>query len=457
MGVLAHVRNTNFLTDLSLARQSCARLTYRPARAPAKFQPKCTSARNSMEPAPSLHRFSQRIEKTDDPVIVKTGRWMQSADGVLSLAQGIVHWKPPESALTQASAAVTEISSSKYCPDDGLPELRAALVKKLRDENGLTNSSVMVTAGANQAFTNVVLALCDNKDSVVMFAPYYFNHMMAFQMTGLADRVIVGPTVTATNLPDTDWLERLLAESEEPPAMVTVVNPANPTGALFPLETLQRLSVLCKSKGVWLCVDNTYEYFVYDGRRHHTLEGDHIVNIFSFSKAYGMMGWRVGYIAYSSSYPGLGEQLLKTQDTIAICPPVLSQKMALAALQGVGAGWVRDLVASLGTNRACVQAALAPLGVGAVLPAHGAIYFFARLPELPGGQADGAQGDVSMDERVCEWLARKHRVCVIPGSACGAPGCIRIGFANLPTSLCEEAAKRLHDGLTELVTHGMAE
>merc|ERR1712107_630174 len=119
--------------------------------------------------------------------------------------------------------------------------------------------------------------------------------------------------------------------------MVTVVNPCNPTGVMMPAALLQRLSDACAKYGAWLIVDNTYEHFEYEGNPPHScLSGDHIVNIFSFSKPYGMMGWRVGYLAYP---PRLHDQLMKAQDTIAICPTIMSQKAALAALSK-GRSWV---------------------------------------------------------------------------------------------------------------------
>lgn len=105
--------------------------------------------------------------------------------GGYSRLQGVTFWPPPKEALTAAAALVSDPATSRYGADDGLLELRQALVAKLAADNGIRGADVMVTAGANQAFTNVVLALCDAGDDVVLFAPYYFNHMMALQMTNV--------------------------------------------------------------------------------------------------------------------------------------------------------------------------------------------------------------------------------------------------------------------------------
>jgi aromatic aminotransferase len=111
---------------------------------------------------------------------------------------------------------------------------------------------------------------------------------------------------------------------------------------------VERAQALCEQAKAWLVLDNTYEHFVYGDERHTCIAAPNVINIFSFSKAYGMMGWRVGYLAYpgESQCPGLGAQILKVQDTIPICPSQLSQMVALAALQE-GREWVSARVKEL--------------------------------------------------------------------------------------------------------------
>ncbi|KAG5523368.1 hypothetical protein RHGRI_035252 [Rhododendron griersonianum] len=334
---------------------------------------------------------------------------------------------------------------------------------QLRVENNIHKSSVMVTAGANQvtmpahyssfffgvglAFVNLVLTLCDAGDSVVMFAPYYFNAYMSFQMTGVTN-ILVGPGNSKTLHPDaefcfSEWLEKTLRETKPTPKLVTVVNPGNPSGTYIPDPLLKRISDLCRDAGCWLVVDNTYEYFMYDGRKHTCVEGNHIVNIFSFSKAYGMMGWRVGYIAYPSEVEGLAAQLLKIQDNIPICAAIISQRLALCALE-VGPEWVTEQVKDLVKNREIVLEALSPLGEDAVRGGEGAIYLWAKLP------------DKYIDDfEVVRWLAKKHGVVIIPGSSSGCPGHVRVSFGGLLEHDCQVAAGRLRKGLEELVSDGM--
>lgn len=199
---------------------------------------------------------STRIQDTDDPTIAKTKQLTASVPGTVSLAQGIVHWQPPPQALDRAAAMIHDPSASAYGPDEGMPALRDALRSKLKAENGLDGYDVHVTAGANQAFANVVLALLDPADRVVLFLPYYFNHKMAIQMTGGAESIVYGPCSPQTLHPDLDWLSLELS-SPSPPKMVVLVNPNNPTGVLMSKEELQRAADLCAAAGAWLVVDNT--------------------------------------------------------------------------------------------------------------------------------------------------------------------------------------------------------
>ncbi|KAG6466272.1 hypothetical protein ZIOFF_075943 [Zingiber officinale] len=415
----------------------------------------------------SKAKLSKRALETDTPVMVQIQKLMRGAKDAISLAQGVVYWQPPEQALEKVQGLVWEPSISKYGADEGLPELRQALIEKLQRENNLNKVAVMITAGANQAFVNVVLTLCDPGDSVVMFAPYYFNAYMSFQMTGITD-ILVGPADSKTLQPDigksliknhlltyqiilcfspligAEWLERTL--SQDPvPKLVTVVNPGNPSGGYIPKPLLLKMSDLCKRAGAWFVVDNTYEYFMYDGLKHSCIEDDHIVNIFSFSKAYGMMGWRVGYIAYPEAVDGFAAQLLKIQDNIPICASIISQRLALHSLE-VGPEWVRERVQNLVKNREMLEQALAPLGEENVKGGEGAIYLWAKLPEK-----------FPDDYEVVRWLVKKHHVVVIPGSASGGPGYLRVSFGGLKEADCEIAAYRLKKGLEELMKDGMVE
>lgn len=154
----------------------------------------------------------------------------------------------------------------------------------------------------------------------------------------------------------------------------------------------------------------------------------------------------------------------QVQDTVAVCASQLSQHIALAALQQ-GDSYLQEQLAGLETNQAFIEDALSPLGSAGHgwVGGEGAIYYWAKLPAAPtqattaaagGGMSESDAAAAAAlsagDEAVVEWLIQEHGVCIIPGSACGAPGYVRVAFANLKPDQCQVAAGRLKAGLQQL-------
>lgn len=150
-------------------------------------------------------------------------------------------------------------------------------------------------------------------------------------------------------------------------------------------------------------------------------------------------------IAYPTEVEGFAAQLLKVQDNIPICASIISQHLALYSLE-MGPEWVTDRVKELVKNREILVEALSPLGEGAVKGGEGAIYLWAKLPDKYVNDFD-----------VVRWLAHRHGVVAIPGSACGDPGNLRISFGGLVEKDCRAAAERLRRGLEELIKDGMVQ
>ncbi|XWS73059.1 hypothetical protein CRYUN_Cryun02cG0093000 [Craigia yunnanensis] len=151
----------------------------------------------------SYGKLATRVFDTDVPVMVKILELTKGAKDPIRLGKGAVYWQPPEQALEKVKQIAWEPSTSNYGTHKGLPELKDALTKKLCLENKLCNSSVMVTAGSNQGFLNLLLTLCDVTDSMVLFAPYFFDAHMSFRMTGITN-ILVGPSNPKTLQPDAD-------------------------------------------------------------------------------------------------------------------------------------------------------------------------------------------------------------------------------------------------------------
>jgi aspartate/methionine/tyrosine aminotransferase len=224
---------------------------------------------------------------------------------------------------------------------------------------------------------------------------------------------------------------------------IVTVTPNNPTGAVFPEVALRAVNELCRDRGVFHISDEVYEYFTY-GSTPHVSPGafagaqDHTISLFSLSKAYGFAGWRIGYMVYPER---LNDAIAKVQDTVLVCPPVISQIAAVAAM-AVGPAYCREHLAAFAEVRDIVMAELRSLEpLCTVPPADGAFYCFLRV---------NAEADPM---RTAERLIREHRVAVVPGHAFGVTsGCyFRVAYGALQKATVAEGIGRLVMGLRAIL------
>jgi len=385
---------------------------------------------------PQTLKFKTRMDAVQMPIVPVVGDIIRQVPGTISLGQGVVHYGPPREAIEAARAALDDPATHRYQAEAGLPALVDRLAAKLRDENGIDvarGSRVMVTAGANMAFMHAVLAVTEPGDEVILPVPFYFNHEMAIEMAGCT--AVLVPTDDRFQL-RLDLIRRAITDRTR--AIVTI-SPNNPSGAVFPEATLRDVNTLCRERGLYHFADEVYEYYTYDGVRHVSPgsfpdAAGHTISMYSLSKAYGFAGWRIGYMAYPEH---LAPAMMKSQDTILVCPTVISQVAALAALN-VGRAYCAPYVAELADVRHLVLDALASLGPLAATPtADGAFYCLLKV-------------HTTMDPMtLAERLIREHKVAVIPGTAFGLrDGCyFRVAYGALQKDTVAEGIGRLAGGL----------
>ncbi len=381
---------------------------------------------------------SDRAARVQLPIIPIVAGWISETPGTISLGQGVVHYGPPPEALAAIPEFLRTVPHHRYIPDAGLPELREAFEGKLRAENGIDapfERRILVTAGANQAFLNAILAICDPGDEVILLSPYYFNHEMA---VALASAVPVPVPVDGRLQPD---LAAIASAVTGRTRAIVTVSPNNPTGAVYPRETLAAIHRLCAERGIYHVSDEAYEYFTYDGARHFSpgsLGGDHVISLYSLSKAYGMASWRVGFLVAPEH---LSRDLMKIQDTVVVSGPAISQFVGLRAMRE-GRGYCAAHLPSLAKVREEVLSRLAALsGLVEIPAATGAFYLFVKV--------DTEMSALSLSER----LVREHKIAVIPGEAFGVTrGCwLRIAYGSLREETVVLGIDRLVNGLRTIL------
>jgi len=381
------------------------------------------------------------MERIQAPIVAVVGEWIRQTPGTISLGQGVVHYGPPAAAVDAVRAALGAATTHEYQPVAGLPALRERMAAKVAAENGIDlarGSRVMVTAGGNMAFMHAVMATTCPGDEIILPVPFYFNHEMAIEMAGCrAVRVAT----------DDRYQLRLDAIEDAVTARtraIVTISPNNPSGAVLHEADLRALNTFCRERGIYHFSDEAYEYFTYGDARHASPgsfpdAAAHTLSLYSLSKAYGFAGWRIGYVVYPEH---LDAAMMKSQDTILICPTVASQLAAIAALE-VGRQHCEPHVRALAEIREIVVSRLGELAPLAHVPAaDGAFYCLLRVAT--------AIDPLVLTER----LIREHQVAVIPGTAFGmTDGCyLRVAYGALQKETVAEGIGRLVRGLRAIAS-----
>ena len=280
-------------------------------------------------PDPIASQFNRIIT----PPIVETSNKIKalapSNQKLISFGQGVPYFGPPAFALEALSGEMQQDHSPlhRYSLDEGLDSLREVLLRKAKaSEIIVTLDQILVTAGANLAFYIAVAVLCNPGDEFIVPTPFYFNHVMAIQS-------IHGIPVFVPRLPNLDLdLEAITNCITNKTKGIIITSPDNPTGSIYSKKTLEAVYQLAQEHDFYVLHDETYLDFVYNPDTHPhmsvlTLEDtlDRTFGIYSFSKAYGMAGYRLGYLLFPSAFRSA---LMKIQDTIIVCPPVNAQYLA---------------------------------------------------------------------------------------------------------------------------------
>ncbi len=384
------------------------------------------------------YRLNANVVRAAAPPVAVAHSWIAGLTfpaqrPLLDVAQAAPSYPPAGPLREFLARRAMEPTTSSYSEIAGLPALRNAFAAHLAREYGarLDGERILITAGCNQAFCSVVTALAAPGDEVVLPLPYYFNHQMWLEMQGIRP-VHVPFDEARSGVPDIDAFERALTARSR---AIAVVSPNNPTGAIYPASLLAALYALARQAGVALIVDETYKDFRGPRGPAHRLFAEPdwsgtFVQLYSFSKAFSLAGYRVGAVTCG---PTLRAALLKLQDCITICAPRLGQEAALFGLEQLDE-WRENNRRLMDERVAAVKRIFSDPRLRYRLVSIGAYFAYVKHPF-------GAESSHTVAKR----LAEAHGLLCLPGTMFG-PGqesFLRIAFANLEAEMAPRLLERL--------------
>jgi aspartate/methionine/tyrosine aminotransferase len=391
---------------------------------------------------PSIPARIRNIELPPfDPLNTRAAELRVEGHHVISLGQAVPFFPPPPAAIAAARAAIDHPDVHRYATDPGLPSLRSALAARLGANAGATIGAddLIITAGGNHAFALALTTLVDAGDEVILPSPYFTNHQMMVAAVGaIPTEAPVGDRATFA-LTWQDIEAHLTAHTRA----VVLCNPGNPTGAALDAADGVRIVRELAARGIVVISDETYMPFVYDGAHWSAASvpkwRDNVVVIGTFSKMFGMMGWRVGYMVADKS---VCDEAVKVQDAMIICAPAISQMAAEGAVRDAW-DYAATFHGELQRRRAALREGLATAGLEWT-PTRAGLFAFVRIP-----------GCANSTELSLDLLERAH-IVTIPGSAFGASGegYLRLSYGYADTADIAKALGKLEVRSQKLEVRG---
>jgi len=350
--------------------------------------------------------------------------------------------------IKDAAKKALDAGDTKYTLVEGTIPLRKAVAAWLGKAHGLTFdvSEIIVSSGAKQSLFNAIHALVDEGDEVVIPTPAWVSYNDIVKLAG-------GRPVNVPTSADENFNVRLedVARAITPRTKIILVcSPSNPTGAIYDEETLRGLAKLAVEKDVWLMTDDIYRTLLYGDAKFFqpaTISPEvraHTIIIDGVSKAYSMTGWRVGFTAAPKE---VVEAMATLQGQSTTHAASMAQAAALAAIEGPTTDLEMMRHEFDKRRKAMVKGLREIPGVKCVEP-KGAFYAFPDLNAFIGKKTpDGKK--IENDGQLCEYLIEGARVAVVPGSAFGAPGFVRLSYATSMKNV-EEGVKRMAEALPKL-------
>ncbi len=397
-----------------------------------------------------MSRLSNRIENLAESATLamaaKAREFKEKGINVISLSLGEPDFKTPKHIQEGAKSAIDEGKYFAYPPVNGYLDLRQAISDKFKRENNLEYSpnQIVVSNGAKQSIANIMFALLNPGDEVIVFSPFWVSYTALIELAE-GTPVFVEGTLETDFKPTAAQLKAAITDKTK---AIIFSSPCNPTGSVFTEEELKSLSeVILEHDELFVISDEIYEHINYTGA--HCSIGslpnmqDRTITVNGFAKGFAMTGWRVGYIG-APEWIAKGANKMQGQVTSANCS--IAQRAALTALT-TDLGPTKEMAKEYLRRRDIVHGLLKEIpGVEVNVP-QGAFYFFPDVSSYFGKKA----GDklIANASDLCIHILEEAHVSLVTGEAFGAPKCVRLSYAASEEDL-REAIKRIAEVLSKL-------
>ncbi len=393
--------------------------------------------------------LSNRVNSMQESATLKMAQLSRdlTAKGknVISLSIGEPDFDTPEH-IKEAAKRALDDGYTKYTPVPGLPELRQAIVEKFQRDNGLhfDISQIVVSNGAKQSIANLVLALIDEGDEVILFTPYWVSYVEIVKLGGGLPVSLKADIASDFKVNALQLKAAITAKTK----MIIFSSPCNPTGSVYTKEELSKLSeVLADHPQIVVVSDEIYEYINFTGG--HSSIGtlpavaDRTVTVNGFSKGFAMTGWRLGYIGA----PGwIASACSKIQGQFTSGASSFGQKAAAYALQSSMQATEAMKAAFLHRRDLMIDLLGQIDGMKVNVP-QGAFYIFPNVSHFLGKSYQGEK--IGNADDLALYILDQAHVGIVSGSAFGDDECVRLSYAASEDEL-REAVRRIKHALIQL-------
>lgn len=355
-----------------------------------------------------------------------------AGENVIGFGAGQPDFDTPDYIKDAAIKAIRD-GFTKYTPASGIPELKAAICKKLESDNGLSYkpSQIVVSNGAKHSLVNAFSAICNPGDEVIIPAPYWVSYPEMVKLADGTPVIIRGESGFKITVSD---LEKALTDKTK---AFVLNSPNNPTGLIYNENEIRALAEFAVKHNLYVISDEIYEKLIYDGEKHVSIAsfGDEIkqrtIIINGLSKSHSMTGWRIGFTAADEK---ITKAMANMQSHASSNPNSIAQMAALAAYEG-NDDFTNMMCGEFVKRRNYMVERINSIeGISAAMP-DGAFYVMMNISKLFGRDFYGTK--INSSYEFCDKLLEVAKVGLVPGGSFAAEGYTRLSYATSMENIVE--------------------